>query len=95
MSITASELPPPATGAAAAHAGYGLIIHIDDDGPGVAAEFRTLILKRGERADTAMPGQGIGLAVVCDILSSYRGQLQVSESPLGGARFSVLLPTRP
>lgn len=72
--------------------GDGLTIQIDDDGPGVAADKRTTILKRGERADTATPGQGLGLAIVSDILSSYRGQLQVSESPLGGARFSVLLP---
>lgn len=95
VNITASELPPSAAGAAGLHSGHGLIIHIDDDGPGVAAELRTLILKRGERADTALPGQGIGLAIVCDILSSYRGQLQVSQSPLGGARFSVLLPAKP
>ena len=66
------------------------------DGVGVlGGRWQGKAEQRGERADTAIPGQGLGLAIACDILSSYRGQLQVSDSPLGGARFSLLLPARP
>jgi two-component system sensor histidine kinase PhoQ len=38
-------------------------------------------------------GHGIGLAIVQDIVRSYRGELQVGHSgELGGARFTVTLP---
>ncbi|EOD54703.1 two component system sensor histidine kinase PhoQ [Aeromonas molluscorum 848] len=43
------------------------------------------------RADTS-PGQGIGLAVVTEIVHSYGGEIRVDESPLGGARFQLKLP---
>lgn len=66
---------------------------IEDDGPGVSPGMRHVILQRGARVDTsAAPGQGIGLTVAVDILSSYDGQLEVGESDLGGARFSIGLP---
>jgi len=67
-------------------------IIIEDDGPGVPTEQRQRILQRGERLDGQHPGQGIGLAVVKDILESYGGELQLDESRLGGARFRVSLP---
>jgi two-component system sensor histidine kinase PhoQ len=45
------------------------------------------------RGDERVHGHGIGLAIVQDIVRSYRGELEVSRSPeLGGARFEVSLP---
>jgi two-component system sensor histidine kinase PhoQ len=71
-----------------------LQLDIEDDGPGVSPDMRNIILQRGARVDTsAAPGQGIGLTVAVDILSSYDGQLEVGESSLGGARFKIILPT--
>ncbi len=69
-----------------------LIIEIEDDGPGIAEEKRKEILKRGARIDTSTPGQGIGLAVTTDIISSYDGGITVEASKLGGAKFIVTLP---
>lgn len=69
---------------------YELVI--EDDGPGVPASQRERILQRGARLDTQNPGQGIGTAVVKDIIESYDGQLQIEESTLGGASFRILLP---
>lgn len=68
----------------------GLLIRIEDDGPGVPVNRREQILQRGVRIDTLKPGQGIGLAVVCDILESYGGQMSIQASDLGGACFSLL-----
>lgn len=69
------------------------IIRVEDDGPGVAGNQRNSILDRGQRADTANKGQGIGLAVVIDIISAYNGSLEVGRSPiLGGASFILSLP---
>ena len=58
----------------------------------VTQKQRERILKRGERLDTQYPGQGIGTAVVKDIIDSYGGQLFVEESALGGAQFRVIFP---
>lgn len=66
---------------------------IEDDGPGVPASRRELILQRGARLDTQNPGQGIGTAVVKDIIDSYDGQLLIEDSAaLGGACFRIRLP---
>ncbi len=73
--------------------GGGMLqIDISDDGDGISPALRQTILKRGERADTSSPGQGIGLSVAVDILSSYDGELEISEAALGGALFSVRMP---
>ncbi|WP_115718060.1 ATP-binding protein [Gallaecimonas mangrovi] len=70
-----------------------LQLQIDDDGPGVPVDKRESILQRGVRADSRNPGQGIGLAVVADIVASYHGQLTISQADgLGGARFYISLP---
>ena len=69
-----------------------LLIAIEDDGPGVPPDQRSAILQRGQRADSYQPGQGIGLAVVMDILDSYSAELDVGVSALGGARFSIRWP---
>ena len=49
------------------------------------------MLQRGERLDAQNPGQGIGLAVVEDIVESYDGELSLEDSELGGACFRVRL----
>jgi two-component system sensor histidine kinase PhoQ len=67
----------------------GLELYIEDDGPGVPPDQRARILQRGERLDRQNPGQGIGLAVVKDILESYDAQLKLEDSSLGGAAFRV------
>ena len=70
----------------------GCELVIEDDGPGVPKHQRERILQRGERLDTQYPGQGIGIAVVKDIIDSYGGQLFVEDSELGGAQFRIIFP---
>ena len=65
-------------------------IVIEDDGPGISGEHREWVLQRGARLDTLPRGQGIGLAVVADIVNSYGGQIEVDNSPRGGARVEVV-----
>lgn len=72
--------------------GERLLLSIEDDGPGVPVAQRARILRRGERLDGQHPGQGIGLAVVKDILDSYGGELRLGDSSLGGAAFRLHLP---
>lgn len=73
----------------------GLLIAVDDDGPGIAPDKVALVLQRGVRGDERVQGHGIGLAIVQDIIRGYRGTLDVGASEeLGGARFEVRLPPR-
>ena len=67
-----------------------LIIEIADDGAGIEASQQAVILSRGGRADTYQVGHGIGLAIVNDLVSSYRGQLAIGNSTtLSGALFTL------
>ena len=64
---------------------------IEDDGSGIAEADSERILQRGVRLDTLAQGQGIGLAVVVDIVQSYGGKISVRRSDLGGAAIVLLL----
>lgn len=80
-------------GATATDRRPGLLMVVEDDGPGIPTERIAHILQRGVRGDERVQGHGIGLAIVQDIVRSYRGELAVSaSSELGGARFEVKLP---
>jgi two-component system sensor histidine kinase PhoQ len=72
----------------------GLRIAIADDGPGIPPAQRTEVCRRGVRADTRQPGQGIGLSLASEIVALYRGELVIAESPLGGASVQLFFPTR-
>jgi len=68
-----------------------LIIRIEDDGPGMKPEQVEQLLKRGMRADEGVPGHGIGLSIVHNIVQAYRGELKIEQSELGGVAVSVVI----
>lgn len=73
--------------------GSSLILHIEDDGPGIPADKLKAILQRGVRADENIHGHGIGMAVVNEMIQLHGGQLQGLKSPsLGGMYWRVHLP---
>lgn len=68
-------------------------IAVEDDGPGLTEAERKQIGKRGLRLDETKPGSGLGLSIVRDLASSYRGgQLRLEASPLGGLAAILDLP---
>lgn len=76
-----------------AHAdGEALTVTLDDDGPGLAAQQRAAVLRRGVRADEQVPGSGLGLAIVDDLARLYGGRVTLLDSPLGGLRAALTLP---
>ncbi|MFD0725729.1 ATP-binding protein [Lysobacter brunescens] len=80
-------------GAPAPNRRPGLVLMVEDDGPGIPDDRIALVLQRGVRGDERVQGHGIGLAIVQDIVRSYRGELNVGDSDeLGGASFEVVLP---
>ena len=70
----------------AAAAARRVVITVDDDGPGLSAELREAVLRRGVRADQAAPGSGLGLAIVRDLAELYGGSITLGASPTGGLR---------
>ncbi len=72
----------------------GLVITIEDDGPGCPPEMTELISGRGVRLDESVPGHGLGLAIARDIVESYNGQIGFSAAALGGLRVTITFSPR-
>lgn len=68
----------------------GLEILVADDGPGFGDEPERA-LRRGVRLDEQRAGQGIGLAVVTDIIDAYGGRIYLGKSALQGAEVRIVL----
>jgi two-component system sensor histidine kinase PhoQ len=70
----------------------GLLLVVEDDGPGIPAEERERVLERGARLDERVSGQGIGLSVVRELVQLNGGTIEIAESALDGARIQVRFP---
>ncbi|WP_341503672.1 tetratricopeptide repeat protein [Gallaecimonas sp. GXIMD4217] len=71
-------------------------ILVDDDGPGIPPEERERIFEPFVRLDPSRTrstgGIGLGLAIVRRLVENGHGQVRVTDSPLGGARFELIWP---
>jgi signal transduction histidine kinase len=70
-----------------------ITVHVDDAGPGVPEHERSHVFgrfARGRRTDS--PGTGLGLALAREHARLHGGDITISDSPAGGARFSVTIP---
>lgn len=72
-------------------------LDVDDDGIGVDHAERARIFDRFHRGVEARQlrpdGSGLGLAIAAWIVARHGGTIAVDDSPLGGARFTVWLPS--
>lgn len=59
-------------------------LEIHDDGPGIPAHLQAQALERGVRLDERGAGQGLGLAIVREIVEASGGSLRLATSPQGG-----------
>ncbi len=66
------------------------IVDIDDDGPGIPPEMRSIIFD--PYVTTKPDGSGLGLAIVKKIVVEHGGSVSAEKSPLGGARMHLRLP---
>ena len=69
---------------------------VDDDGAGIAPVDRDRIFERFVRMDEARSrddgGSGLGLAIVAELAATHQASIEVTDSPLGGARFQLRFP---
>lgn len=71
-------------------------IWMDDNGPGVAPEYRERIFEKFVQVHSSSgskpPGSGLGLAITRAIILQHQGNIEARESPLGGVRFVLTFP---
>ena len=74
----------------------GWLITVDDNGPGVPVAFRKRVFDLMDRGNAeGVDGLGIGLATCRRIVQAHGGRIGIDDSPLGGARVWITLPSRP
>jgi two-component system OmpR family sensor kinase len=77
--------------------GAEALIVVSDDGPGVAPDELPRLFHRFHRGAAARerdaPGFGLGLAISRAVIERQGGSISVESPDVGGARFSIRLPT--
>jgi two-component system OmpR family sensor kinase len=75
------------------------VIEVIDHGPGILAEHAQRIFERFHRADPGRSGDqggsGLGLSIAAAVVAAHGGQIEVRETPGGGATFRIELPAPP
>ena len=75
----------------------GIVLSVEDNGPGIPEDERDRVLERFHRGSTALQttGSGLGLAIVREIAVTHGAEMRVDSGPSGrGTRVSVLFPDK-
>lgn len=76
--------------------GATVLVHVDDDGPGIPPEQLEQVFAPWTRLEGGVPragfGHGLGLAIARDLIERDAGQVQLSNRNEGGLRATVTLP---
>jgi two-component system osmolarity sensor histidine kinase EnvZ len=80
-----------------AQLGDSVRVIFDDNGPGIPASKHDIVFKPFLRLETSRNsdtgGAGLGLSITKDIIVRHGGAITLDESPLGGLRVLITLPT--
>jgi signal transduction histidine kinase len=87
----AARFAKSAIGVAATEAGGSATITVADDGPGISDEHKEAVLSRGVSLEGESRGDGLGLAIVSDIVEAYGGRLSLLDAR-PGLKVSIFLP---
>jgi signal transduction histidine kinase len=72
--------------------GGGLLLAIEDDGPGLSEAQAEEALSRGKRLDEADGGHGLGLAIANELAQASGAVLELGRSDLGGLKVALRWP---
>jgi PAS domain S-box-containing protein len=94
--VNATKHTPPAARiwVGARRVENGIVLVVEDDGPGVPDVERERLFQPFERGEASRPspGLGVGLSLVARFAGAHGGRAWVEDRPGGGASFRVLLP---
>lgn len=80
-------------------AGTRVTIAVIDHGPGIPAEDRDTVFDRFTQLEHASTrtrgGSGLGLSIVKGLVEAMDGSIELSDTPGGGATFTIVLPAQP
>ncbi|MEO5900598.1 MAG: HAMP domain-containing sensor histidine kinase [Ilumatobacteraceae bacterium] len=81
----------PTRVSAETYGGHGIVLTVQDAGPGVARSERARIFERFARGSAARHrvGTGLGLALVAEHAEAHGGEAWAEDRPGGGAQFKV------
>jgi PAS domain S-box-containing protein len=69
-----------------------IVLSVEDNGPGVPAEFQPRIFEPFFTTKETGAGTGLGLSIAHSIMSEHGGRIFYSPSALGGAGFTLEFP---
>jgi len=76
-----------------------IVVRVADRGIGIAPEEQSRIFDKFYRAPTRenqlIPGTGLGLALVAQIVKAHGGRVEVESAPGRGSTFRLRLPVEP
>ena len=74
----------------------GVMVDVDDNGPGISPDMREAIFEPFRSAETpeGSQGSGLGLAIARQLTRALGGDLTAGTAPAGGARFTLTLPAQ-
>lgn len=67
-------------------------LYVEDDGPGIPEDKIEHVLQRGQRLDESKQGHGLGLNIVQELVSLYKGAITLASSGYGGLSVKLELP---
>ncbi len=83
--VKVASADPPAEGI--------ILLTVEDDGPGIAGEYRDRVLGRFHRGpQPSGKGTGLGLSIASEVVRLHRGSLRLCHAQPSGLRVLILLP---
>ncbi len=99
VSLSAAEGAGSSAGSgSSAGAHGGIILTVDDGGPGLPAESYARGISAFQRFDESRSresgGSGLGMSIMAGIVRQHGGRIDLNQSPLGGLQTVIFLPNK-
>ncbi len=74
-----------------------VMLTVDDSGPGIPVARRTSLLDPGStrHRSSSTEGFGLGLRIMVEAVEENGGTMELGDSPMGGLRVTIRLPSAP